>query len=203
VIQVIFALMPTNLLGSLDSNGDGSKVFAYSQKTRCLKLFTRLCDDQENDQTTRGVYKFFLDVAGVAWELYEKWKTHPGFRGTRLRSIERESGKILDVPDGIVFPILGALSAFFVVRGEKWIFKVPSQFDEKELIDAAASAYIEIASHNPQTMGKSKACYSTERVRSTLQRTGLTGRRGTIASIYAESERPFTTLCGSSAQSSR
>jgi len=78
-----------------------------------------------------------------------------------LRSIEREGGKILDVPDGIVFPILGALSAFFVMPGKKWIFKVPSQFDEKELIDAAASAYIEIAGHNPQTMGKSKACYST------------------------------------------
>jgi len=62
LIQVIFALMPASLLGSLDSNGDGSKVFAYSQKTRCLKSFTRLCDDQENDQTARRVYKFFLAI---------------------------------------------------------------------------------------------------------------------------------------------
>jgi hypothetical protein len=161
LIQVIFALMPASLLHSLDGNGDGSKVFAYSQKTRCLKLFTRLCADQETDEAARQNYKFFLDVAGEAWGLYQKWKAHPGFRGTRLRSIEREDGKIIDVPDGIIFPILGALSAFFSSSKNTWVFKLPSQFDEKELIDAAASAYIEIANHNPQTMGKSKACYST------------------------------------------
>jgi hypothetical protein len=29
------------------------------------------------------------------------------------------------------------------------------------LIEAAAQLYMEVANHNPQTMGKSKACYST------------------------------------------
>jgi hypothetical protein len=160
-IQVIFALMPVSLLTSLESNADGSKGFAYSQKTRCLKLFTRLCDAQDSDPTARRAYSFFLDIAGDAWALYQKWKAHPGFRGTRLRFIERDGGKIIDVPDGIVFPILGAFSAFVTASGKKWAFKIPARFDEKELIDAAASAYIEIAVHNPQTMGKSKACYST------------------------------------------
>jgi hypothetical protein len=34
------------------------------------------------------------------------------------------------------------------------------RFDEREPIDAAAQVYMEIADSNPQTMGKSKACYS-------------------------------------------
>ncbi len=49
-------------------------------------------------------------------------------------------------------------------------------FDEGELIEAAAQAYMEIASHNPQTMGKSKACYST-----LLRVTGIYARLGRAA----------------------
>jgi hypothetical protein len=159
LIQVIFALMPADLLDSIGA--DTSRVFAYSQKTRALKLFTRLYDDQANDPAARKVYKFFLDVAGVAVSLYEKWKTHSGFSGSRLRSLERDGREIVDVPDGIVFPILGSLSAFFRDSGKRWRFAPPHGFDEQEIVDAAVSVYKEIAEHNPQTMGKSKACYST------------------------------------------
>jgi hypothetical protein len=45
--------------------------------------------------------------------------------------------------------------------GKKWEINIPDIFDENELIDAAGQAYTEIANRNPQTMGKSKACYST------------------------------------------
>lgn len=161
LIQVIFALMPTPVIKEMDSDHDGSKVFAYSQKTRCLKSFTKLIERKDEDAGAQKAYRFFLDVAGDAWKLYEKWKTHPLFKGTRIRSIERDGGEIVEVPDGIIFPILGALSAFFHDSGRKWHFKMPAVFDERELIDAAASVYMEIAEHNPQTMGKSKACYST------------------------------------------
>jgi hypothetical protein len=34
-------------------------------------------------------------------------------------------------------------------------------FDEQKLVDTAASVYKVIADHNPQTMGKNRACYST------------------------------------------
>lgn len=44
------------------------------------------------------LYRFYLDIVPHAYELYHKWKAHPGFRGTRLRTIERENGEIVDVP---------------------------------------------------------------------------------------------------------
>jgi AIPR protein len=162
LIQVIFALMPGKLLTEFDLETDPSKVFTYSQKTRCLKLFQRFVDERQGNKSYDAAYHYFLDVAGLAWKLYERWKSHQGFYGTRLRAIERENGQIIDVPDGIIFPILAALSAFVVQNKQgAWTYQVPQRFDEKELIDAAAQAYTEIASHNPQTMGKSKACYST------------------------------------------
>src|SRR5262249_9689385 len=136
-------------------------TFTYSQKTRCLKLFQKLVDDHESNEDYAAIYQYFLDIAGPAWELYQRWKSHRGFRGTRLRSIDRENGQVAEVPDGIVFPIIGALSAFVTEGKRAWELKVPDVFEESELIDAAAQAYMDIASHNPQTMGKSKACYST------------------------------------------
>lgn len=160
LIQVLFALMPPELFELLE-NDIGSKVTAYSQKTRCLRLFQRIVDGQNENKDLAAIYRYFLDMAGDAWKLYERWKSHPGFRGTRLRSIERENGAIASVPDGIVFPILSALSVF--VRNSRkrvWIIQPVDRFDEQELIEVAAQVYMEIADHNPQTMGKSKACYS-------------------------------------------
>jgi hypothetical protein len=156
LIQVILALMPSEILRAFDLGE--SKVFTYSQKTRCLKLFQRIVDDQ--DGPSADAYKFCLDIAGEAWKLYEKWKVHPGFKGTRLRSIERDGGEILEVPDGIIFPIIASFSAFAVRERKRWHLKVPTQLEERELIEAAKQAYMEIADSNPQTMGKSKACYS-------------------------------------------
>lgn len=162
LIQVMFALMPGALLKSFDDDGDASnKVFAYSQKTRCLKLFQRLVDTSDKDGESYDIYQYFLDISGQAWKLYGRWKSHPGFKESRLPLFERENGQAAVIPDGILFPILSAFSAFVDQSGKRWGINVPDIFDENELIDAAAQAYAEIASRNPQTMGKSKACYST------------------------------------------
>ena len=156
LIQVIFALMPTSLITALDV--DSSKVFTYSQKTRCLKLFQKIIDS--DDEHLAKIYRYFLDIAGEAWKLYERWKAHGGFKGTRIRSIDRDGGEILEIPDGIVFPILASLSSFVVKTRNGWKVRIPNAFDEAVLIDTAKQVYMEIAEHNPQTMGKSKACYS-------------------------------------------
>ena len=151
--------MPTKLFVLLEKDAT-SKVFAYSQKTRCLKLFQRIVEGRQDDADLDAIYAYFLDMAGHAWNLYEKWKAHPQFRGTRLRAIERENGEVVSVPDGIVFPILSAMSAFVTHKRKGWSLQPVDRFDERELIDAAAQVYMEIADHNPQTMGKNKACYS-------------------------------------------
>ena len=172
LIQILFALMPGALLKSIGEDGDPSnKVFTYSQKTRCLKLFQRLVDASGEDSKSSDVYQYFLDIAGQAWKLYGRWKSYPAFRGTGLPLFERENGQVAVAPDGILFPILSAFSAFVDRSDKKWEINIPDVFDENELIDAAAQAYTEIASRDPTTMGKSKACYST-----LLRLTGLYAR---------------------------
>lgn len=158
VIQVTFALLPENILEQVAGRVDSSnKVFSYSQKTRCLRLFQTLVEDGP-----ASAYSDFLAIAPIAWKLYERWKNHQGFKGTRIRSIEREDGKIVDVPDGVIFPIVAAHSPFMRKSSSGWALAIPSKvYSDSDMIEAAKQAYFDIADHNPQTMGKSKACYST------------------------------------------
>lgn len=158
LIQVIFAVLPEHMLAKLEAQADPSnKVFTYSQKTRCLRLFQKLVEDGPEE-----VYDCCLDLAPIVWGLYQTWKSHQGFRGTRIRSIERENREIVEVPDGVIFPILAAHSAFVLQdRDGTWTLRKPEILSDSDLIETAVQAYKEIAEHNPQTMGKKQACYST------------------------------------------
>ena len=42
-----------------------------------------------------------------------------------------------------------------------WQLSPPAVYSDNDMIEAAKQAYFDIAIHNPQTMGKSKACYTT------------------------------------------
>jgi hypothetical protein len=66
----------------------------------------------------------------------------------------------VEVPDGIVFPILAALAQFATKTKKGWRIQRPEQLDDKELIAAAKRAYMDIANSKPEIMGKSRPCYS-------------------------------------------
>lgn len=165
LIQVITALTPAKLWPKVGEEGNPNKTYTYSAKTKCLKDFQVVYekahneDDPEHEKYNR-LYRFYLGIAPQAYELYERWKTHQGFYGTRLRAIERDGRTIKDIPDGIIFPILSALSAFAEETADGWKIVPPETFQDEELISAASTVYQEIADSNPQSMGKSKACYS-------------------------------------------
>jgi hypothetical protein len=161
LIQVLLAVTPDTLWDTTTEDPSlKSKTFTYSQKTRCLKLFQKI-EEEKVSPAYRGLYAFFLDMAGPAWVLYQTWKTHQGFQGSGLRSIQRtEDGRILDVPDGIVFPVIAAYSAFCSKNQNRWQFAIPVAFKEQRLIGAAVADYKDVADHNPQTMGKKHACYT-------------------------------------------
>ncbi len=162
LLQVITALIPEDLW---PKGKDFNKVYAYSMKAKCLKEFQDIYVKAKNpiDPDHRAavdLYQFYLDICAQALELYAKWKTHRGFQGTGIRAIERDGREIKEVPDGIVFPILAALSAFAKRTNKGWSIEPPALFSDEELIRAAKSVYMDIANHNPWNMGKSKSCYS-------------------------------------------
>jgi hypothetical protein len=164
LIQVLAALTP----GELSPNRT-EKAYAYNQKTKCLKDFQSTyvaakdpADPRHAEAT--ALYRFYLEIAPDAWALYEKWAAHPGFKGTGLRAIERdEKRNILEVPDGIIFPIIAAMGEFCTSKTGRWTISPPPKFDDDELVRVAKRAYQEIAEAKPHLMGKSRACYSTLR----------------------------------------
>lgn len=172
LLQTIAALVPHELI--LDGR-DPSKVYAYTSKAKCLKDFQILYEivkgKREPDkniplQKYKDLYQFHLDIAAQAQSLHDKWKKHQGFKGTGIKGKEGkgikrdDSGNIVEIADGIIFPILAALSAFAVKTKNGWIITPPSVFRDEELINTAKTVFMEIAGSDPPQMGKSKACYS-------------------------------------------
>lgn len=165
LIQVLIALTPAELWYKSGEEDRPNKVYTYSAKEKCLKEFQTVVEKAKNPsdpdhEKYAELYAFYLDFAPKALELYDSWKQHDGWYGTRLRSIVREGREILDVPDGLIFPILVALSAFAVKGEDGWKISAPDGFTDADLIEAAKSAYQDLANSNPTTMGKSKACYA-------------------------------------------
>lgn len=158
LLQVIAALLPPELWWK---QSEYNKTYTYSAKATCLKDFRFIHDEaKRGSDTLDEVYKFYLDIAPHAWDIYQSWKEHQGFNTTWLRSIERDGRKVVEVPDGLVFPILAALAQFAVKTKHGWQIKQPKELEDKELIAAAKSAYMDIAKSKPEIMGKSRPCYS-------------------------------------------
>ena len=177
VLQVITALVPPDLWHRKAERDNPLKSYAYSAKAKCLREYQRIYEaaiqgkkpegegklTPEEQGEFKALYGFYVDIAWEAWSLYLRWKEHPAFKGTRIRkegAIIREGGEVKEVNDGIIFPILAALSVFATNSSGKWKIQMPSQFSEKELAEQAAQAFMEIANSHPWDMGKSRACYA-------------------------------------------
>lgn len=168
LIQVMTALVPGELWFKPQESDDPNKVYTYSQKTKCLRDYAKLAEDARDDdpqnpeehERAKALYEFFIDIAPQAVNLYEHWKEHQGFVGHRLSNVERDGRQIKAVPEGMLFPILAAYSAFVVNTPDGWKIDPPDSFEEDELITAAVSVFRDVAGSNYNTMGKSKACYS-------------------------------------------
>lgn len=168
VLQVITALTPSELwMPRVKPDEMPNKTFTYSAKAKCLRLFQEIWgkakdpNDPEHEDYKK-LYEFYLDIVGEAVDLHEKWKKHQGFVGTQLKNgFKRDDrNNIIEVPDGVVFPILSSLSVFAKKTDKGWKIIPPKAFTDKDLINAVKPAFIEMASSNPNVMGKSKACYA-------------------------------------------
>jgi hypothetical protein len=127
LLQVIAALLPDELWFKPT---EINRAYTYNSKATCLKDFDTIWrkakDEKDEDhEKFKEVYQFYLDVAGEAFDLYETWNAHPEFEGCGLRCIEREGRSIVEVPDGLIFPVLAALSEFAVRTKKGWRIKAP------------------------------------------------------------------------------
>ncbi len=169
VLQQTRLLLPQWALG-----GIAGRNSPYKQAGKCLSDFSMWAQQKSIDAQAAKLYDFFVQMAPVAVREYRYWEAHPAWNGQRLhefgkkgdkpvggRPVKRDknTGRVVWVAPGIMFPIMSALSAFVSLDGSNWKLKKPSHtFDEGELIRRAAQQYRSMG-RDVAVMGRSEAAY--------------------------------------------
>lgn len=164
LLQVLWALIPDELAPS-SRRTVSSRMKSYMNAASCLDDFATVFKNRDKDDENRARYNYFLDMADPAWKLYQQWRTHPEWEKLRLleelKQVKRtDKGKLEKVADGVLFPIIAALSKFvrFDDTEGRWKYSVPSIFPDKMMAKAARS---QLSAHDgkPMLMGRSSAAY--------------------------------------------
>jgi hypothetical protein len=163
VIQLCAALMPQELAG--EEKFISSKLKAYKNKAQCRMDFEKAHDEHEDDPVQRERYQFYVDIAPHAWREYLSYRTHPAFKGKRLRkdtkAVKRKPNQETVYADGLVFPMVSALSLFVKKTDGHWSLIKPSVFKDEDLVDAAVEQFREGCDSNPVLMGRSAGAYQS------------------------------------------
>jgi hypothetical protein len=132
-------------------------------RAKCLKDFQKYFSEAHNPEAkdhekSKLVYEFIVEMAPRAWALYQKWKNHQGFIGTNIvQGVTRDEARrrVLDVADGIIFPILAALAVFVQRTSSGWALVSPPLWEDKELfIPLKDVLKSESVKGNPWNLGK-------------------------------------------------
>jgi hypothetical protein len=162
LLQVTMALIPPEMWMVERDRENPNKVFTYSMRAKCLKDFLKLFNDahdatSKHHAVAKQVYDFIVEMAPRAWLIYRKWKVHQGFIGTHIQQgVTRENGKVVDVADGFIFPILAALSVFVEKTKSGWALIAPPLWEEKDGIFLPLKDVLKSPSvkGNPWNLGK-------------------------------------------------
>lgn len=117
----------------------------------------------ESPSSWKTAHDYYLEASWDAWKLYDRLKGEQYFS-----SLQKVKGEVVDgrkevlpdgVPDGIVFPMMSALSRFVAVHRGRWQLRIPGKFPWNTLFAQAELLFKNTAHHNPQSMGKDTDCY--------------------------------------------
>lgn len=169
VIQLCAAMMPQELVG--DDKFISSKLKAYKNKAQCRVDFEKAHDELEKepakqDNRLTEIYRYYVDIAPYAWKAYQDYRSHSAWKGKRLRkdtkAVKRKPNQEITIADGLVFPIVSALS-LFVRKDNKghWALMKPSVFKDEDLVDAAVEQFREGCNSDPVVMGRSAGAYQS------------------------------------------
>jgi hypothetical protein len=163
LLQVLWAMMPEELTPEHRRSTE-ARMRAYKNAAYCLQDFMTIFDGRKTDKGDAARYSYFIDMAGSGWLEYEKWRTHEHWNDKRLlerlgQAVRGEDGIIKEISDGIVFPILAALSRFVKQnKGGHWKLVYPKVFEDDDML-IAARRMLKQCDGRPMLMGRSGAAY--------------------------------------------
>jgi hypothetical protein len=166
LVQVTTALIPKQVgLPSADKRRDKTpetiyRVYAYRHRSRCLKDFASVMNAPKE---WKEAHAALLDLAVDAWTLYQRLRGEQSFSPLQcVKGVTKAGHKMVlpdGVPDGIVFPMLSALSRFVEETRQGWKLRIPKNFPWETLFAQARLYETTTAKSDPQRMGKSADCY--------------------------------------------
>jgi hypothetical protein len=161
LLQILWAMMPQELAPDHRRSME-ARMRAYKNAAYCLQDFMEIYD-QRADKATAQRYQYFIDMAGTAWTEYERWKKLELWNDKHLlerlrQAVRGEDGTIKEVSDGIVFPILSALSRFVKLTKGHWKLIYPKVFRDEDMLIAARRQLTQCGGR-PMLMGRSGAAY--------------------------------------------
>jgi hypothetical protein len=169
LLQVLWTMIPEKLLSSTSRSTADARLKSYKNRAFCLVDFEKDVLDKDNasDPKVKAAaaerYRCMVDLAGPAWKEYLRWRHHPDWAGRRLRESTRAIRRTdagYTVSDGVIFPILSAMSLFVEKDAAtgKYRLELPEVFEEQDMIEAARD---QLTAHkgNPMLMGRNAAVY--------------------------------------------
>jgi predicted ester cyclase len=165
LIQVITVFAPPSVefpsaKGRVKKVETQYRAYAYGHRSRCLKDFAAVMD---GEKSSKDAHDYCLSIASGAWSLYERLRREQYFSSLKkVKGVDVNGHKQVlpdGVPDGIVFPMMSALSRFVEASRGRSEIKIPDNFPWNTLFAQAAMLFTTTADHNPQTMGKNTDCY--------------------------------------------
>lgn len=166
ILQYTRLLMPEEVAGAKTAT---EKYKAYRFGGKCLAEFCEWAQASDEDEESKLKYDFTVEMAPLAYLEYKYWESHNGWNGHRLhenpkkggRPVRRDpkTGLVTWVAPGILFPLVGALSAF-VERDKKgkWALSKPSIFSEEELVRRTVKQFRAL-DREVAMMGRNEAAY--------------------------------------------
>jgi hypothetical protein len=160
LLQVLWAMMPDDLVPEHRRSTE-ARMRAYKNAAYCLQDFVNIVD-KRGDEDDAERLRYFVEMAGVAWREYRRWYAHEEWNDKRLREplrqVVRGDEGVIKVSDGIVFPILAALSRFVKRKNGHWTIVYPKVFRDEDMLNAARRQLVQCGGR-PMLMGRSGAAY--------------------------------------------
>jgi hypothetical protein len=170
ILQLTRLLMPV----SVSKNSTPSeRLRPYKNPEQCLTDFSDWYEQKELNGEARAKYDFTVQMAPFAISEYSYWESHDAWNGQHVweetkkggRACRRDqSGKIVWVSPGLVYPIMSAMSEFVQPSGSgMWHLAKPHLFKPAEMISKAVGQF-RIMDSDPMAMGRSAGVYDALRI---------------------------------------
>lgn len=171
VLQLTRLLMPTTV--SVNQTA-AEKLRPYKNPEQCLTDFCEWFENKDFDPVSKQKYDFTVQIAPFALKEYENWEMHAEWnkqniwektkKGGRAVRRDKKTKKISWISPAILFPIMGAMSAFVIKdKKGKWRIQKPKIFKEEQMVQRAANQFHGHES-NPILMGRSESAYDALRI---------------------------------------